>query len=259
QIFCMKPILLDFDGVLAIGTSYARDLQGFFDFTSSHDVPVLILSNSTLRTGKDIRFMLQSAGVKNIPPSITTIDAAMYFLRRKNLKVKIYCDTATRTNFKEFEDNESPDAVVVGDLGPHWTFEALNEIFRLVHSGVQLIALHHNKFWYPDGKTITLDVGAFIKGIEYSTGTTSTLIGKPSPVYFETALQSLGYAVDNGFIMIGDDLENDIVAAQKIGGTGILVGTGKERLPLPKAQAAIPNEIVQELIDVIPILEKKYL
>ncbi|MBI2418010.1 MAG: HAD hydrolase-like protein [Ignavibacteriales bacterium] len=254
----MKPLLLDFDGVLKTGHVFANKLQEFFDFTTKSDIPVLILSNSTLRTGKDIRVMLQSAGVKNIPPSLTTIDAALYYLRKNNLRAKIYCDTRTKSNFNEFSVENNPDAVVVGDLGPHWTFEAMNEIFRLVEKGVQLIALHKNKFWFPDGTTSTLDVGAFIVGIEYASGKESTLIGKPSPVYFETAIQSLGGTLDAGFLMIGDDLENDIVAAQRIGGKGILVGTGKEKLPLPEDLQQIPDFVANELFDTIPYLEEQY-
>lgn len=254
----MKPLLLDFDGVLKTGHVFANRMQEFFDFTTKHDIPVLILSNSTLRTGKDIRVTLQTAGVKNIPPSLTTIDAALYYLRKNNLRAKIYCDTRTKSNFNEFSDDVNPDAVVVGDLGPHWTFEAMNEIFRLVSNGAELIALHKNKFWFPDGTTSTLDVGAFIVGIEYASGKKSTLIGKPSAVYFETALQSLGGGIDQGFYMIGDDLENDIIAAKTIGGKTILVGTGKEKLPLAPENAGIPDFVAPELFDAVPYLQNEY-
>ena len=66
----------------------------------------------------------------------------------------------------------------------------MNEIFVKVYNGVELVAMHKNKFWYPEGK-LSLDAGAFIKAIEYAFGKEAVLIGKPSPIYFHSAFSQL--------------------------------------------------------------------
>ncbi len=121
---------------------------------------------------------------------------------------------------------------------------------------MQLIAMHHNRFWYPDGENLSLDAGAFIKAIEYGAERESILIGKPSPLYFRTALNLLGFSADDEFFMIGDDLENDVVAAKQIGGRGVLIYTGKTSYPLTGNQNMKPDLEINSLTEMIDILEK---
>jgi FMN phosphatase YigB (HAD superfamily) len=54
--------------------------------------------------------------------------------------------------------------------------------------------------------------------------------------------------------MIGDDFENDVLAAQEIGGTGVLIYTGKTEYPLNKNSSAIPDYEVHSLTEVIRIV-----
>jgi len=116
--------------------------------------------------------------------------------------------------------------------------------------------MHHNRFWYPGGEELCLDAGAFIKAIEYGAERESILIGKPSPLYFRTALSLLGFSADDEFFMIGDDLENDVIAAQKIGGRGVLIYTGKTGFPLTGNQNLKLDLEINSLTEMIEILEK---
>ncbi|MGB3371202.1 MAG: HAD hydrolase-like protein, partial [Rhodococcus sp. (in: high G+C Gram-positive bacteria)] len=51
-------------------------------------------------------------------------------------------------------------------------------------------------------------------------------IGKPAPLGFQAAAERMGVdPVD--VVMVGDDLDNDVLAAQVVGMTGVLVRTGK--------------------------------
>ena len=54
--------------------------------------------------------------------------------------------------------------------------------------------------------------------------------------------------------MIGDDLETDIYASQKIGGKGILVYTGKTPYPLPDNLENKPDFEARSLTEVISLL-----
>ena len=62
--------------------------------------------------------------------------------------------------------------------------------FRLIRDGAAFLAMHRNPWWYtPDG--VTLDAGAFVVGLEYSTGRRALVLGKPSPVVFRQALDGV--------------------------------------------------------------------
>ena len=89
-----------------------------------------------------------------------------------------------------------------------------------------MVMARNRYFMEKDG--LTLDMGAFVAGLEYSSGKTAEVVGKPAPPFFQTALDELGIAAERA-VLIGDDLEDDIGGAQAVGIPGILVRTGKFR------------------------------
>jgi HAD superfamily hydrolase (TIGR01458 family) len=101
----------------------------------------------------------------------------------------------------------------------------LNHAFRLVMDGAALVGMHRNLYWRTaDG--LALDGGAYLAALEEATGTAATICGKPSARFFAAALDALGVAADRA-IMVGDDIVNDVVGAQRAGVPGVLVRTGK--------------------------------
>lgn len=77
------------------------------------------------------------------------------------------------------------------------------------------------------------------------------MIGKPSEDYFRTALKILN-AKPEETLMIGDDIESDVHAAQKIGIRGCLVRSGKYRAERDEQHATIkPFRIVDNLEQVV--------
>ena len=134
----------------------------------------------------------------------------------------------------------------------------MNEIFKKVFAGADLVAMHKNKYWNPSGELL-IDAGAFITGIEFAASKKAIIIGKPSPHYFKTALERIGANIEDGFYMIGDDIENDVSASQDLGGTGILIFTGKTTFPIKRDISIKPNFEVHSLKEVIGVLEKEFI
>jgi HAD superfamily hydrolase (TIGR01458 family) len=249
------PVLIDFDGVIKLGNKIAGDAEELFSFLKDNDIPFFLISNSTLRTSEGMLDFIKSNGIQSHIPAMTAVDATISYVKENYKRVSVYCRDNIKPLFKEFDVDEDPEAVVLGDIADKWTYETMNEIFRKVWQGADIIAMHKNRYWEPDGKTITMDAGAFITAIEYATSKEATVIGKPSPIYFQTALKQLGFKADSDFIMIGDDLESDIAAAQAIGGKGILVYTGKTKYPLSD-DAFKPYLGAMNLKEVIHLLKK---
>lgn len=250
----MIPLLIDFDGVIKIGNEPAPHAKEFLQFISDKKFPAYIISNSTLKTGEDVKSFLDQNSLPSEVNCMTTVDATIKYIRKRNLKISVYCSESIKKEFKDFIDDENPDAIVIGDLGEEWNYSIMNEIFRKVFAGADIIAMQKNKFWMPDGKTLTLDAGAFIASIEYASGKEAKLIGKPSPIYFQTVIEAMGFPKENEFIMIGDDIDSDIDAAQKTGGRGILVYTGKTKYPLPPNSVTVPDFEAKDLLEAANIL-----
>lgn len=65
----------------------------------------------------------------------------------------------------------------------------------------KLIAVHEGKY-YKRGDGLAIGPGCFTRGLEYSTGKTATVIGKPNPYFFNSAIPN-GIA-PHECCMIGD-------------------------------------------------------
>jgi len=150
-------------------------------------------------------------------------------------------------------DNKA-DFVIIGDIGNTWSYALLNSVFQQLINGAQLIAIHKNRFWQTE-HGLQLDIGAFISALEYASRKQATIIGKPSPDFFQAALTELLLPADQVAI-VGDDIDSDIGGGQNAGLTGILVKTGKYRQTyveksLIKADITIPS--IAELPGYFPV------
>jgi hypothetical protein len=116
---------------------------------------------------------------------------------------------AARVDFEGVvEDGARPDWVVVGDLGRGFTWERLNQAFHWIRGGATLLALHKNRSWDNGMDGVVLDAGPFVAALEYATGATAELVGKPARAFFDLALADLGVPAREALV-VGDDLEAD--------------------------------------------------
>src|SRR5207247_6470655 len=131
-----------------------------------------------------------------------------------------------------------------------FTFELLNDLFRKLLGGAELVALQKNMYWLTEGK-LTIDAGAFVAALEYASGKTAHLVGKPSCDFFNLALANIGLPASR-VAMVGDDIEADIEGAQGAGLKAILVKTGKFQEEVQKV--GIPPDALIESIADLPVL-----
>lgn len=251
-----KPILIDLDGVLRLGDKPAVDIKLFLDFISETNIPSCILSNSSLYTSEHIYKYFESHSILIEIPIITAIDAAYSYIQERFTKVAIYTSENVVSKFADFLEYENPEAVLVGDIGNVWNYKLMQTIFEYIENGAELIAVHKNRYWQNPSEGIQLDAGPFIHGIEYATGVSATLIGKPSPLYFNSALREIGIQPAESFIMLGDDLESDMSGSKKLNAKTILLLTGKTKLPIPEICKNNVDYFAKNLTQVIEILKK---
>ena len=94
-----------------------------------------------------------------------------------------------------------------------------------------------------------MDTGAFLGAIERAAGVEAAVTGKPSPACFAAGLDLLGLSADQ-VAMVGDDLESDVLGAQAVGITGVLVRTGKYRPGHESHDGVTAHHVVDSVADV---------
>jgi HAD superfamily hydrolase (TIGR01458 family) len=251
----IKALLIDLDGVLRIGKEPADGLQEFLNFLYRTNRPVCVISNSTLSNAEMVKAFFAVNQIDFRLPLMTSADATLEYIRHNYKSAAFFCSEPVLSMFAEFQNLNSPEAVVVGDLGKAWDFETINTIFKLVLNGADLVAMQKNRYWKTPEDGLLIDAGAFITVIEYATQKEAILIGKPSPIYFKSGLEMLGLPADSDFIMLGDDLETDIAGASHLGAETILIYTGKTDYPISHSAKVKPTYVADDLFEVMEILK----
>ena len=155
---------------------------------------------------------------------------------------------------------EHADAVLLGgadespDTNQVFSWMNLAHAFQELQAGATLYCLHKNAWWQTKDGPL-LDGGAFVAGLEYAAETEAIVLGKPSPHYFEAALEALD-ADPQMTWMVGDDIDADIAGAQRHGMRTVLVRTGKFRPDAVEASRVRPDAILSSIAQLPDWLER---
>jgi phospholysine phosphohistidine inorganic pyrophosphate phosphatase len=249
-------ILLDIDGVLYVGE---QPIEGAHDALSQLrglSAGVRLVTNTTSRARREVHEHLLRLGFDvELEEVLTPAAMAVRHCRERGYRsVAVLVSDRLREDLAPLEElsgGESPDAVVLGDLGSEFTGDVLNGAFRMLMDGAELVALQHNRYWRrSDG--LALDVGAYAAALEYATGREAVVVGKPAAEFFLAAMADMG--LERG-VMIGDDAEADVGGAMAAGLPGVLVRTGKYREDTLTARVT-PTAIVDSIKDVPGLLAR---
>ncbi len=248
-------ILFDIDGVLFVGNRMITGADAVLAHVRQKRIPCRFVTNTTTQTRDAISKKLQAMGLDiQSREIISTPSAALMYLKQKGHRTcHLVVADEVECEFESFPRSDAnPDAVVIGDIGSAWNYELLNRVFGMLMNGAELIALHKNKFWQvEDG--LRMDIGVFVSGLEYATGKQATIIGKPSPAFFDLAVAQLALPASQ-VVMIGDDIDSDVGGAQQAGLKGILVRTGKYRVEYAAASPIRPDIVIDSIADLIDFI-----
>ena len=250
----IKGLLIDLDGVIYNDSQIIPGSADTIQKLQQKNIPFRFITNTTMKCRDTLRKKLNNFGINAQVDEIfsAAYAAAKYVSQFPGAKCHLMLKEDSKKEFIGLESNEDiVDFVVAGDLGDAVTFDLLNNAFiRLMH-GAKLVALQKNRFWLSD-KGFTLDAGAFIALLEYSSNQEAILIGKPEKKFFELALADLGLLPED-VLMIGDDIESDIGGAGRLKIHTCMVQTGKFRQEDLDRSQVKPDYIVSSIADIFDL------
>jgi HAD superfamily hydrolase (TIGR01458 family) len=256
-----KPaILLDIDGVLYVGDEPISGAVAALAQLRELDVGLRLVTNTTSRSRRQIVEHLRELGFEIDTHEVLTPAAlaVRHCRERGHRAVRLLVGEALREDLADLPDEGhggSVDAVVLGDLGDGFTANVLNDAFRLLMDGAELVALQHNRYWRrADG--LVLDVGAYAAALEYAAHSEAFVVGKPARSFFAAALADL-QAEPQAAVMVGDDVEADVGGAIAAGLRGVLVRTGKYREETLQASDVTPSEIVDSIANLPDLIREQ--
>lgn len=223
-------LLIDIEGVIIRGNEVIPGAHEAIASLRARGIPFRFMTNTTIYCRHTLLDRLNAMGFAcTINELYTATYIAAEYLRTQgaaSYMPLLLPDAQLEFTGIEVEE-ESPEFVVIGDMGASFTFPRLNRAFRAVLNGAKLIALHKKRSWRTE-QGLFLDAGPFVVALEYASDTSALVVGKPSAAYYRMVLADLGLPAHR-VAMIGDDIEADVRGAQLAGAQGWLVKSGRFR------------------------------
>ena len=253
-------VLIDIDGVLTVSWKPLPGAVEAMERLRAAGLPLALVTNNTSRTRAVIAERLAGAGFPVEADDILTAPAVTAAYLREHypgarcllLNSGDVSDDLDGVTLLDEGDGVAPDVVVLGGAGDEFTYAALNRAFRELQRGARLVAMHRNLYWRTS-QGLDLDTGAFLLGLERAARVEAEITGKPAEAFFATALTRLGETASEA-LMVGDDIESDVLAAQRGGITGVLVKTGKYLPQTHEAADGTPDHVLDSFADLPELL-----
>lgn len=260
-------VLFDIDGVLVTSWQPIAGAPEALRVLADHQIACSYLTNTTTRTRGQIADALAGAGMTVRPDEVITaavLTADYVRSHYPGARCLLVNDGDITEDMPGLDIVdvagpvvEAPDVVVLGGAGPQFDHLTLSRVYEWMAQGVPVVAMHRSTAWKAaDG--LRIDTGVYLIGLEETSGRQAVAVGKPAPAGFLAAAARLGVDPD-AMVMVGDDLNNDVLAAQVVGMTGVLVRTGKFRQDTLDRWAADefamqPNHVLDSVADLPALL-----
>ena len=250
-------VLLDIDGVLTMSWKALPGAVETIAWLQDHDVSFRLVTNTSSKSRRQIAELLAE---EEMPVETSQIHTAVTSARShleehhggQGCLVVNEGDLSEDLDGVDLVEASEAGVVLLGGAGSSIGYDELNTVYRLAAGGMPVVALHRNaRFQTADGPS--LDMGAFIVGLEAAAGLEVEIVGKPAPAFFHAVLGDIE-AEASEVVMVGDDIGADVLGAQAVGMTGVLVRTGKFRASDLEGNEA-PDHIIDDVGHLPPLLQ----
>jgi HAD superfamily hydrolase (TIGR01450 family) len=249
----------DLDGVLSVGKENPRYLGGreVVAKIKSEGGKAFVLTNDSTHTRMELHQNLSRMGFNFTFEEILTSSylTASYLTQRfRHTSFFLVGEDGLR---KELEmaghqsTDAQPDVVVVG-FDRKLSYGKLDHALRALRDGALLIGSYGGAVYMSDHGP-ALSAGPIIKALEYGSGVKAIMIGKPSPRMFRLALRLTNEKPKNA-VMVGDQIETDMLGAQRAGVHTILTLTGVETRETVARSKMKPDLVIGDVDELLDLL-----
>lgn len=230
----IKSLILDMDGVLWKADAPIGDLAAIFRRIREGGLKYVFATNNSTKTSEQYVRRLREFGVEAEPwQVVTSSQAAAYAMAQRfpaGTKVFMIGEEGIRVPLEEkgfqilpVEEAPNAEAVVMG-LDREITFQKAVEATLLVRKGVPFYATNPDKT-FPTPRGLIPGAGAWYSIVVTATGVEPVVAGKPFPFLMDLSLEKLETKKEETLV-VGDRLDTDILAGQRVGCPTALVLSG---------------------------------
>jgi len=253
----IKALMIDLSGTVHVGDTLIPGAKNAIFKLKKSGIPLKYVTNSSKESKTSLLMKLEKAGLEvTVDDVFTSLSAARSLISSKNLRPMLILENEAMQDFQGIETSD-PDCVVVGLATSQFEYHKLNAAFRLIKSGAPLIAINKSRYFkQEDG--LALGTGAFVSALEFASDCQAHVVGKPEADFFNLALKDMLSGVPAcETLMVGDDVRDDVLGAQKAGLSGALVKTGKYQ-PGDENRYGNPDYVFENLEEMADFVIQQY-
>jgi len=248
--------LLDLDGTVYLGERLVPGADTAIAALRAAGRRVAFLSNKPLETRETYARKLARLGVPAGPDDVVNSSLVLArHLRRLDPGAPIFvigepplCAELAAHGFEVRPDADVRWVVIAFDRT--FDYGKLTTALRAVRRGARLIATNPDRTCPTEDGEIP-DCAGMTAAVEAVTGrTVEVVVGKPSPLILEVALEGLGVAAADCAI-VGDRLETDIVMGKRLGLATVLVLTGVTAPGDPRIAETAPDLVLPSVRELV--------
>ncbi len=225
-------VILDLDGCVWVGHEATAGAPQAIAALREAGKRVAFVTNDPLRATEDYVARLWSVGVQASVDDVVTVGGAtqrlLHETRSGSTAFVIGTESMRRhvaaAGLRALNGSDlAAEAEVVVVAGVDYLdLDDLRIATQALRSGAGLVATSRDAV-YPTADGPSPGTGAILAAVEYASGATAKIVGKPEPELFRTALDRLG---EGRTLAVGDRLDADVAAAAAAGLDAALVLTG---------------------------------
>lgn len=227
---------IDLDGTMYHGSTMIEGADALVSTLQQLRIPYQFVTNNSSRTPEEVADMLNGLGINAKSRDVlTSAQAAASYIQKKfpgrrvfmigerGLEQALTDAGITWTTDVEAVWNEEIDIVVQG-IDRSVSYAKLEAAAAAVRKGA-LSILTNPDLMLPSDRGFSPGAGSIGAAIQAASGVEPVVIGKPSRIIMDAALERLGCRAEEA-IVIGDNMMTDMLAGQQAGCRTALVLTG---------------------------------
>jgi len=224
---------IDVQGTL-IDDVYKKPIEGaiaFIDSLNARHIPYVVVTNNTKVPSNAFHQFLCDLGFSipkaNYLDPFMALENVLHVKDIRSFGAEEFVRVMDTLGYNQEAVN--PEAIVIASK-KDFSADEYASMIELALGGAKIIGMHATSIYAKDKRRYP-GVGAILEMLTYATGKAYQVVGKPSHVFYETALALLrvqsGSERFDAVTMISDDAIGDLVGAKKLGIKTVLVLSGK--------------------------------
>lgn len=247
QVYCF-----DLDGTVYHGTEPVPKAVTFIAKLQEKGIEPYYITNNSSATPKQVQKKLASFGITAKAENIMTssIATAKYCKEKyPGATVQMIGEGGLKEALQSEGISiveENPDVVIMG-IDRDINYEKLATVSLAIRAGAKFIATNGDKA-IPTERGLLPGSGSFVKLVEYTTGITPIIIGKPEPYMFGYIQEQSGFAKEE-MVMIGDNYDTDILGGIHYGISTVHLEGGVTSTEVVKEKKEQPTYLLETFAD----------